>query len=103
PRNTNVFDLIKNNDNAIIFGGPGRGKTTLLHWLFCELQKQPKTLFPLLYMLRWPDAVPDLRELINGLRQGLGVKAKKLKIILLVDGYDEIDPSDRKKVSEALR
>ena len=88
--------------DAIILAGPGWGKTTLLHWTYSKLCAS-KQFVPLLFTLRWPNAVADLEELVEELQRGRDITRKKIaRLVVLVDGYDEIKEPQRKKVSHAL-
>jgi hypothetical protein len=99
---TDAFELIRGKQNAIVFAGPGRGKSTLLAWLFIKLFRNDDT-FPFLFILRSQDAVTDLTEFVSRLISGKGKNIlKKKKPLLLIDGYDEIETEDRKAVSKAL-
>src|SRR5262249_52711834 len=42
PRTT-ITILLKQGMDAIIFAGPGRGKTTLLHWMYMQLCQSRET------------------------------------------------------------
>ncbi len=95
-----VDTMLSEGHDAAIFAGPGWGKTTLLHWIYIQMIKNQKYL-PLLFTLRWHEAIDDLENLINELqRSGKGRSSKK--IVLLVDGYDEVNETQRKRVSQAL-
>jgi hypothetical protein len=62
-----------------------------------------KDIVPLLFTLRWPGAVSDLEALIEELQRGHDPgSGKNKRIVLLVDGYDEIHESERQRVSKAL-
>ncbi len=95
-----IENLLDNSD-AVITAGPGRGKTTLLHWTYTQLCNSDQCA-PLLFTLRWPDATKDLCDLVETLHAGRPLTAKKQKLIILVDGYDEIGEEDRRCVSQAL-
>ena len=99
---TDVFLLLEQQRDGVIFAGPGRGKTTLLNWLLLQLLTR-KDHTALLFLLRTEDAVQELREFVDRLAAGskTGIPRQD-HIILLVDGYDEIDEGQRKSVSEAL-
>ena len=87
---------------AIIFAGPGWGKTTLLHWIFMSLVDRNDTL-PILFTLRLPDSATDLIELVDHLASDAGARhARTARFVLLVDGYDEIAEAERARVSTAL-
>jgi len=83
-----------------IIAGPGWGKTTLLHYLYLLLSRDPKEL-PVLFTLRRRSAVKDLIRFVDELH-----KVKKLKrdsrLTLLVDGYDEVSQKTRQTISDAL-
>jgi hypothetical protein len=62
-----------------------------------------KDIVPLLFTLRWPGAVSELEALIEELQRGHDPGRRRNKrIVLLVDGYDEIDERERQRVSKAL-
>lgn len=89
--------------NAVIFAGPGWGKTTLVRFAFVKYARDPAaSRIPVLFSLRRINAVTDLERFTDLLHQ---IK-KRLKgettILLLVDGYDEVTPNERKRVSNAL-
>ena len=91
------FDkVLESGIDSVIFAGPGRGKTTLLHWAYIRLVNS-RAHIPLLFTLRWPDAVDMLVELVDGLCQGRALKRRNGIVLLLVDGYDEISEDDRKR------
>ena len=101
-RETTIWELIRNKKNAVIFAGPGDGKTTLMNWTFIKLLNNSKST-PLLFTLRWPNSIHNLESFIKDLREGRNpTKNKKSSLILLVDGYDEINPKDREVVSQLL-
>ena len=108
-----IWNLLKKNRSCIILAGPGNGKTVLMHWLFTRLLNKEEYL-PLLFTLRWPNAINDLERFIRDLTRGqeaiyreagsryTRVKKSKKKVILLVDGYDEVSLSKRKEISKLL-
>lgn len=87
--------------SAAIIAGPGWGKTTFLHYLF-QIFLKSEEFVPILITLRREGALDDLEKLIAKL---LDIKkfGKKKSLLLLVDGYDEIDRGARKKVSALIR
>jgi hypothetical protein len=100
---TDFWSVLNEETDTVIFAGPGHGKTTLLHWVYYKLF-QDKSWFPLLYTLRWPNAVADLEEFVRELGNSKAhQRLRKTRIVLLVDGYDEISLEERKLVSAALR
>ena len=99
---TDIFLVLAQQRDGIIFAGPGRGKTTLLNWLLLQLLTR-KDHTALLFLLRTENAVQELGEFVERLAAGARAGIPRQDhIILLVDGYDEIDENQRKSVSEAL-
>lgn len=96
-RPANVENFLSSPDNAIIFAGPGWGKTTFLHYIFRRFLDS-STVCPLLITLRRPTAVADLQRFVGTVAK----RAKGYEILLLVDGYDEINLAQQRLVSEAL-
>jgi hypothetical protein len=84
--------------DSLIFAGPGWGKTTLLHHLYCELALR-QDITPILFTLRWPGVPKDLAEFIERLAHS---SSTGKAVLLLVDGYDEISEEERQDVSRAL-
>ena len=88
--------------DGIIFAGPGRGKSTLLNWLYIHLRTNPEYV-PFLFLLRTENAVSDLTEFVHRIasrKQKVGQRGQRP--LLLVDGYDEITEEARKATSAAL-
>ncbi len=96
-----IIDLVKVEDGAVIVAGPGAGKSTLMHWAYLKFLRC-ENVVPLLFILRLKHGVDDLSRFINELRNTKVTSIKEAKIILLVDGYDEIPIEERKRVSELL-
>lgn len=96
-RSISIVDFLASNNNGIIYAGPGWGKTTFLHHIF-RLHTQSKTILPILITLRRPSAVDDLERFVSSKIEN----KTKGRILLLVDGYDELSVHDRRRVSEAL-
>lgn len=96
-RSVSIDDFLASSDNAIIYSGPGWGKTTFLHHIF-RFYTQSKTVLPILITLRRPSAVDDLERFADAKIEN----KTKGRILLLVDGYDELSVHDRRRVSEAL-
>jgi hypothetical protein len=99
-RHLTVDRLLEFPEDAIIFAGPGWGKTTFLHHLF-RRKSSDKLTQVVLITLRREDAVNQLEELSRTWLSGQ--PAHSQKILLLVDGYDEVPLKDRKRVSESLQ
>jgi hypothetical protein len=97
-----VLDIIRMKQNAVLFAGPGHGKSTLLNWLSVRLFKN-SSVTPLLFILRSAGAVSDLSEVVDRLCKGKRLEgSKEARPLFLVDGYDEIDVPSRKSVSATL-
>jgi len=99
-REITIADLLKSREDASIFAGPGWGKTTFLHFLFRALLKTPDVL-PVLITLRRTNALNDLEKVVQ-LGTDLNKQQQRDQLVLLVDGYDEVDPASRRRVSDAL-
>lgn len=99
---TTVDELLRRRTSCVIFAGPGWGKTTLLHWVYTGLCRR-KEVFPILFTLRWPGVLADLTEFIDYLASGDCIREiHNIRLVLLVDGYDEIAGSERLKLSKSL-
>lgn len=98
--------LLKLEKDIIIFAGPGYGKTTLMQWAFVVLSQDValrKKLRPILFTLRRRSDPTLLAEFVERLKNSARGDFRG-RIILLVDGYDEIRDSDESaKVRDALR
>jgi hypothetical protein len=95
-----VDELLQRDHDALIFGGPGWGKTTFLHYIYRATVKHD-FLLPVLISLRRPNAVDDLEKYVIACSQ-IQKKQHKACTLLLVDGYDELNIEQRKRVSETL-
>jgi len=95
-----VEDFLNRGENAIVYAGPGWGKTTFLHYVFIESVRR-KNVLPVLISLRRPTAIEDLDRFVQ-LAKTIQKKEGKSQTLLLVDGYDELSLEDRKQVSEAI-
>lgn len=99
-RSLSIDAFLATPENAIIYAGPGWGKTTFLHHIFRRFASH-KTILPILITLRRPTAVKDLERFVE-MASKIQSKQHKSKTLLLVDGYDELSLKDRGRVSEAL-
>jgi hypothetical protein len=95
-----VEEFLKRDQDALIFGFPGWGKTTLLHHLFRSTANRDDTL-PVLISLRRPTAVDDLERYVDACSR-IQKKQHRACTLLLVDGYDEVGQVQRNRVAEAL-
>jgi hypothetical protein len=95
-----VDHFLERHENAVIYAGPGWGKTTFLHHVFLK-SIQRRALLPVLITLRRPNALEDLEKFVT-LATRVQKKEGKSETLLLVDGYDELSVEQRKRVSEAL-
>jgi hypothetical protein len=99
---TDFWALLNAGSDALILAGPGWGKTTLLHFIYTNLLESEKWT-PFLFTLRRPTGVEDLRMFIDVVAKKEQKWLGKSKVVLLVDGYDEIGIKERKQVSEDLQ
>ena len=99
-RSLSIDAFLASPDNAIIYAGPGWGKTTFLHHIFRRFALH-ETVLPILITLRRPTAVSDLERFVDTASK-IQKKQHKSRTLLLVDGYDELSLNDRRRVSEAL-
>jgi hypothetical protein len=95
-----VEEFLQRDQDALIRGGPGWGKTTFLHYIFRSTLRSDGFL-PVLISLRRPTAVDDLERYVQACSQ-IQKKQHRACTLLLVDGYDEINTEQRRRVSEAL-
>jgi hypothetical protein len=97
-----VEHLLDSHQNAIVLAKPGEGKTTFLHWLFLSNLNSPKWL-PILITLRKQSSRVYLQALFEQLKRGYHSRElRKHRLLLLIDGYDEISEDERKELSELL-
>lgn len=95
-----VDEFLRRDQDALIFGGPGWRKSTFLHHIFRSTFKHDDVL-PVLITLRRPTAVDDLERYVDACSR-IQKKQHRACTLLLVDGYDEVNTDQRKRVSEAL-
>jgi len=95
-----VDELLFRDQDALIFSGPGWGKTTLLHHIY-RTAANTETLLPILITLRRPTAVADLQKYVSVCPQ-IQKKNPGACSLLLVDGYDEVSVEQQNLVSDAL-
>jgi hypothetical protein len=95
-----VEKFLESPENAIVSAGPGWGKTTFLHHIF-RIKSADSHLYTVLITLRRPTAIEDLEQFVELCLDGLLAKNRS-RLLLLVDGYDEVSTGDRKRVSESL-
>jgi hypothetical protein len=95
-----VEEFLKRDQDALIFGFPGWGKTTFLHHVFRSTVNRDDIL-PVLISLRRPTAVDDLERYVDACSR-IQKKQHRACTLLLVDGYDEVSQEQRKRVAEAL-
>jgi hypothetical protein len=95
-----VERFLSKSDDAIIFAGPGWGKTTFLRYLYRRHIGLTGVL-PILITLRRPTAIDDLMRFVERVKN-LSKGNKQHNVLLLVDGYDEITLAQQRLVSETL-
>ena len=96
-----TFEELINGESSIIFAGPGRGKTTLLHWAYMQLMGS-RTHLPILFTLRWPNGTDLLKDFVGALARGRTATKPSKSVTLLIDGYDEVEQEQRQLVSQTL-
>jgi hypothetical protein len=92
--------FLSEREDAIILAGPGWGKSTLMSALFRKLLTDTDA-YPALFLLRRPNAVSDLQRFV-GLAEKIQKKSQASRLVVLVDGYDELTLADRRSVSDLL-
>lgn len=95
-----IESLLESPEDAVIFAGPGWGKTTFLHHIF-RRKVDDRNTQTVLITLRRDGAINELEEVSRFWFTHQSVPSRK--VILLVDGYDEVSLADRKRVSESLQ
>jgi len=95
-----IESLLESPEDTIIFAGPGWGKTTFLHHIF-RRKVEDRNTRTILITLRRDGAINELEELSRFWFTHQLEPARK--VMLLVDGYDEVPLADRKRVSESLQ
>lgn len=95
-----IEGLLESPEDTIIFAGPGWGKTTFLHHIF-RRKVEDRNTRTVLVTLRRDGAINELEELSRFWFTHDAQHSRK--VILLVDGYDEVSLADRKRVSESLQ
>jgi hypothetical protein len=95
-----IDEFLRRDQDALVFSGPGWGKTTFLHHIFRATIRKDDVL-PVLITLRRPNAVADLEKYVAACSR-IQKKERRACTLLLVDGYDEVSVDQRKRVSEAL-
>ena len=81
-----IEELLRRDQDALIFGGPGWGKTTFLHHIFRSTVNHEDVL-PVLISLRQPTAIDDLVRYVDVCSR-IQKKQHRACTLLLVDGYD---------------
>jgi hypothetical protein len=89
-----VEEFLKRDQDALIFGLPGWGKTTFLHHIFRSTVKTDEIL-SVLISLRRPTAIDDLERYVDACSR-IQKRQHRACSLLLVDGYDEVSHEQRK-------
>jgi len=97
-----VDDLITGmKSSAILLAPPGRGKTSTLQHAYHLLSRKPAVL-TLLYLLKDDRSLREVYEVIHSIRDNGVDSLTNGTVVLLLDGYDEIDYDERARLSSAL-
>jgi hypothetical protein len=99
-RSLTADELLQKDEDAIIYAKPGWGKTTLLHHIF-RSNWRSESLLPILITLRREGAIHDLARYVAECEK-IQKRQNRPCTLLLVDGYDEISPAERRQVSDLL-
>ncbi len=92
--------LVEHHEDAVIYAGPGSGKTVLMQYAFATLAMSPVYL-PVLFYLRWPGTVRYVSELVKVLAPR-SKGQEPVRLLLLLDGFDEVPSAEQDQLSEAL-
>jgi hypothetical protein len=96
-----MAEVLDSDHNAIVFALPGHGKSTFLNHLLLSLYDSPGHL-PILVLLRETNSLGNLSTFVSQIVPRLSLEPDE-RIVLLIDGYDEIDPDQRRTLAELLR
>jgi len=95
-----IEEFLDRDQDALVFSGPGWGKTTFLHHIF-RATVRSNDILPVLITLRRPSADDDLEKYVEASSK-IQRKQHRACTLLLVDGYDEVTAEQRRRISEAL-
>lgn len=110
----NTFiDEIENNKRIIVLGNAGSGKSTFCKSLFVELIEKPVGIFPIFIELRHLNSSPDksiYNFILNSMisinpsfnKEQLEYAFKLGKILVVLDGFDEVNSEDREEVEKEI-
>lgn len=103
---TGLLELLDNRFDAAIFARPGGGKTTLLHWAYLHILRNPNrhgtTYLPLLFTLKDDQSLGMLFDIVDMCEAGNIPELKKVIPVLFLDGYDEVSTETRKLISKSI-
>lgn len=110
----NTFiDEIENNKRIIVLGNAGSGKSTFCKSLFVELIEKPVGIFPIFIELRHLNSSSDksiYNFILNSMisinpsfnKEQLDYAFKLGKILVVLDGFDEVNSEDREEVEKEI-
>jgi len=107
------IEEVENNKRLIILGSAGSGKSTFCKSLFIELIEKPIGIFPIFIELRHLNSSPDksiYNFILNTMisinpsfnRDQLDYAFKLGKILVILDGFDEVNSEDREVIEREI-
>ncbi|MCX0333317.1 NACHT domain-containing protein [Acinetobacter radioresistens] len=107
------IEEVENNKRIIILGSAGCGKSTFCKSIFVDLINKPRGLLPVFIELRHLNSLPNkglydfiLQSLINinpsFNKSQLDYALKLGKVLIILDGFDEINREDRDKIEREI-
>lgn len=109
----NFISEIEKNKRLVVLGGAGCGKSTFCKSIFIELIEKPRGIFPIFIELRHLNNLVDksLYSYMLGLmikinssfnKEQLDYSFKLGKILVILDGFDEVNREDREKIEQEI-
>lgn len=96
-----IDDVLNNAHGSIVFAPPGHGKSMFLNSMLLRLHNDPHYL-PVMVILRQKSAIGSLSIFIKNIVPRLRLLQEE-RIVLLVDGYDEVEVEQRRTIAQLLK